>query len=94
MWLRLVLYGVGFAALIAYQRIGSRKQREARRQTARWLARYNAVADAHDVDNDGHIDERLTHEEWDRVFTILERLPPGSRSLQSAMKEVDPSIEL
>ena len=93
MWARGLLWAPGFAAAIAYTWLERAENRRAREDASNWLARYNALADAHDVPDDGHLYECLDAEEWERVFRLVERMPRGARSLRRAIEEVDPSFE-
>ena len=93
MWARGLLWAPGFAGAIAYTWLERTENRRAREDASNWLARYNALADAHDVPDDGHLYECLDPEEWERVFALVERMPLGDRSLRRAIEEVDPSFE-
>jgi hypothetical protein len=93
-WSRVLFFAVGIFAGGAYMWLERAENKRAREAGATWLARYNALADAHDVPDDGHLYEWLDDDEWERVFTLLEQTPPGTRSLRRAIKVVDPSFEL
>lgn len=92
-WSRGLLWAPGFVAAIAYMWLERAENRRAREGATKWLARYNGLVDAHDVPDDGHLYEYLDADEWERVFALVERMPPGARSLRRAIKEVDPSFE-
>ena len=42
---------------------------------------------------DGHLNERFDEHQWERIFGVLEGMPPGKRSLRQAIMQVDPSFE-
>ena len=92
-WSRGLLWAPAFVAGIAYMWLERAENRRTRDDAATWLAKYNALTDAHDVPDDGHLYEYLDPDEWRRVFALVEQMPPGTRSLRRAIKEVDPSFE-
>jgi hypothetical protein len=92
-WSRGLLWAPGFVAAIAYTWLERAEHRRARKEATKWLARYNGLGDAHDVPDDGHLHECLDAGEWERVFALVEQMPPGARSLRRAIREVDPSFE-
>ena len=59
-----------------------------RRAFAAWQARIRSLAPTIDVDDDGHLYEWLDPPQWEAVFSELERVPRGSRSLRRAMDVV------
>ncbi len=61
-----------------------------RRAFATWQARMQSLAPSMDVDDDGHLYEWLDPPQWEAVFSELERVPSGSRSLRQAMGVVAP----
>jgi hypothetical protein len=61
-----------------------------KRAFATWQARMQSLAPAMDVDDDGHLYEWLDPPQWEAVFSELERVPRGSRSLRQAMSVVAP----
>ena len=61
-----------------------------RRAFAAWQARIQSLAPTIDVDDDGHLYEWLDPPQWEAVFSELERVPRGSRSLRRAMDVVVP----
>src|SRR3989304_2971421 len=61
-----------------------------KRAFATWQARIQSLAPAMDVDDDGHLYEWLDPPQWEAVFSELERVPSGSRSLRQAMGVVSP----
>lgn len=61
-----------------------------KRAFATWQARMQSLAPVMDVDDDGHLYEWLDPPQWEAVFSELERVPRGSRSLRQAMGVVAP----
>jgi hypothetical protein len=55
-----------------------------------WNRRLQSFADINDVEDDGHLYEWFDASEWERIFSELERMPKGSRSLKQAISVVDP----
>ena len=92
-WWHISLWLFAFAAALTYMWLERGENRRARDAAARWLARYNSLADAHDVPDDGHLFEGLDSDEWERVFALVEQMPPGRRSFRRAIAEVDPLFE-
>jgi hypothetical protein len=88
-----LLFGVAFSAGLGYTWLERTENQRSRNEGARWLVRYDAIRDAHDVADDGHLYDSLDSAEWDRVFSLVEQMPPGARSLKRAIKEVDPTFE-
>jgi hypothetical protein len=64
----------------------------AKRALAAWQARIQSLAPAMDVDDDGHLYEWLDPPQWEAVFSELERVPRGSRSLRQALGVVAPDL--
>jgi hypothetical protein len=57
-----------------------------------WNHRLQSLADINDVEDDGHLYEWFDASEWESIFSELERMPKGSRSLGQAISVVDPDF--
>jgi hypothetical protein len=68
------------------------ESREARRAFEMWQMRLSKLVPTIDVDDDGHLYERLDPSQWEAVFAMLEQTPQDSRSLRQAMEAVAPEI--
>ena len=92
-WGYLVLGVAGVASGALYHallRRGSEAAESYRQEASWWKARMDALRPTVDVDDDGHLFEWLDVPEWERIFALLEELPPGSRSLRVAIESVAP----
>jgi hypothetical protein len=92
-WGYLVLGVVGVAAGASYHALlhrGSEAAASYRQEASWWKARMDALGPTIDVDDDGHLFEWFDVPEWEQIFALLEELPPGSRSLRSAIESVAP----
>lgn len=57
---------------------------------ADWQVQMDALQPIIDVDDDGHLYEWLNPPEWEAVFAELAKMPPGGRSLKSAIGVICP----
>lgn len=86
----LSLFGLAMALGMGLMWRSRREAVASRRAFAAWQARMQLLAPAMDVDDDGHLYEWLDPPQWEAVFSELERMPRGSRSLRQAMGVVAP----
>jgi hypothetical protein len=86
----LSLLGLAMALGMGLMWRSRRESVASRRAFAAWQARMQLLAPAMDVDDDGHLYEWLDPPQWEAVFSELERMPRGSRSLRQAMGVVAP----
>ena len=86
----LALFGLAMALGIWLMWRSHREAVASKRAFATWQARIQSLAPAMDVDDDGHLYESLDPPQWEAVFSELERVPRGSRSLRQAMGVVAP----
>jgi hypothetical protein len=72
-----------------------RSRMDAKESEGAWVAwnrRLQSFAEINDVEDDGHLYEWFDASEWERIFSELERMPKGSRSLRQAVSVVDPDF--
>ena len=86
----LALGAVGGVLYLALANRGSRAAAAYRQEASWWTDRMEALQPIVDVEDDGHLFECLDVSDWEKVFSLLEKAPPGSRSLKSAIKSVAP----
>lgn len=86
----LSLFGVAMALGLGLMWRSRLESAASQRAIAAWQARMQLLAPAMDVDDDGHLYEWLDPPQWEAVFSELERMPSGSRSLRQAMGVVAP----
>lgn len=63
---------------------------KAKRVFSLWETRIRTLSPTIDVEDDGHLYEWLDPQQWDAVFSELEKTPKESRSLRRAMQVVAP----
>ena len=86
----LSLFGLAMALGIGLMWRSRLESVASRQAFAAWQARMQLLAPAMDVDDDGHLYEWLDPPQWEAVFSELERMPRGFRSLRQAMGVVAP----
>jgi hypothetical protein len=86
----LSLFGLAMALGIWLMWRSQMESVASKRAFTTWQARMQSLAPAMDVDDDGHLYEWLDPPQWEAVFSELERVPRGSRSLRQAIGVVAP----
>ncbi|OGW54798.1 MAG: hypothetical protein A2Z46_02705 [Nitrospirae bacterium RBG_19FT_COMBO_55_12] len=68
------------------------QSRSTQRDFSAWQERLDALVDIKDIEDDGHLFEWFDRFEWERIFSEIERMPKGLRSLRKAISAVDPEF--
>jgi hypothetical protein len=76
----------------AYMVLSRRESAEMERGVSAWNRRIRQLVDVHDFDDDGHLAEYLDEPERRVVIELLVQMPPGSRSLRTAIAAVAPEL--
>ena len=87
-----MLIGSATAVGGAYMVLSRRESAEMERGVSAWNRRIRQLVDVHDFDDDGHLAEYLDEPERRVVIELLEQMPPGSRSLRTAIAAVAPEL--
>ena len=72
-----------------------RNRRDSKEETNkwnRWNKRLLELVDINDVNDDGHLFEWFDESDWELIFSELEKMPRGSRSLLKAINIIDPDF--
>ena len=87
-----MLIGSAMAVGGVYMVLSRRENAEVERSANAWNRRLRLLVDVHDFDDDGHLAEYLDESERRVVIELLEQMPPGSRSLRTAIATVAPDL--
>lgn len=87
-----LLIGSAMAVGGAYMFLSHRESAEMERGVSAWNRSIRQLVDVHDFDDDGHLAEYLDESERRVVIELLKQMPPGSRSLRTAIAAVAPEL--
>lgn len=85
---------VSFIAGIWQMRLSNQKNKQAQASWSAWDKRLRSLVEASQIDelDDGHLFEWFDRQEWERIFSELERDQPGKRNFRKAIDSVDPTL--
>jgi hypothetical protein len=87
-----MMIGSAMAVGGVYMFLSHRENAEVERSVSAWNRSVRHLVDVHDFDDDGHLAEYLDESQRRVVIELLEQMPPGSRSLRTAVAAAAPEL--